>query len=243
VHLAWTWVSCHLLCKNTHKNCQFTQAANAGVMQYRNSMKNYLWALYGAVLVSLFIIGSIHTFTAGKGVFIGFISLAFGITYLIGLYGYVKSKVISTRKTWRVLFYINVFGLSMSLISFLLVPNQALAIDLIFKIIISIPLLIAIYRYSSLDNDIWNNTELAKKVGFLIKEFEHSSKITSNLFGMDTNIFITLEHSENEFSAQIAKGEGEDAQRFSNTFDNLEALVGFVESNSTADIYAFKSNA
>jgi len=122
-------------------------------------MKNYLWALYGAVLVSLFVFGSIHTFTTGKGVFIGLISLGFSIAYLIGLYGYVKDKVISTRKTWRVLFYVNVFGLSMSLISFLLVPGQAQAIDLIFKVIISIPLLIALYRYSSIENDIWNNTD------------------------------------------------------------------------------------
>jgi len=60
---------------------------------------------------------------------------------------------------------------------------------------------------------------------------------------MDTNILITLEHSNNEFSAQIEKGDGDDIQRFSNTFINLEALVGFVEDNSTADIYAFKSNA
>jgi len=206
-------------------------------------MKNYLWALYGAVLVSLFVFGSIHTFTTGKGVFIGLISLGFSIAYLIGLYGYVKDKVISTRKTWRVLFYVNVFGLSMSLISFLLVPGQAQAIDLIFKVIISIPLLIALYRYSSIENDIWNNTDLAKKVDFLNKAFENSSKISSNSFGMNTNILITLEHSNNEFSAQIEKGDGDDIQRFSNTFINLEALVGFVEDNSTADIYAFKSNA
>jgi len=206
-------------------------------------MKNYLWALYGAVLVSLFVFGSIHTFTTGKGVFIGLISLGFSIAYLIGLYGYVKDKVISTRKTWRVLFYVNVFGLSMSLISFLLVPGQAQAIDLIFKVIISIPLLIALYRYSSIENDIWNNTDVAKKVDFLNKAFESSSKISSNSFGMDTNILITLEHSNNEFSAQIEKGDGDDIQRFSNTFNDFEALVGFVEDNSTADIYAFKSNA
>jgi len=32
VQLARTWVNCHLLCKETHKNCHFTQAATAGVM-------------------------------------------------------------------------------------------------------------------------------------------------------------------------------------------------------------------
>ena len=206
-------------------------------------MKNYFWALYGAVLVSLSVFGSIHAFTTGKGFILGLISLGFSIAYLIGLYGYVTNKVRSTRKTWRVLFYVNVFGLSMSLISFLFLPNQAQAIDFIFKIIISIPLLLALYRYSSLGNSIWNNTDLAKKIDLLIKSFENCSKISSNSFGMDTNILITLERSNDQFGAQIEKREGDDVQRFSNTFNSPEALVGFVESNSTADIYAFKSNA
>ena len=206
-------------------------------------MKNYFWALYGAVLVSLSVFGSIHAFTTGKGVILGLISLGFSIAYLVGLYGYVTNNVVSTRKTWRVLFYVNVFGLSMSLVSFLFFPNQAQAIDFIFKIIISIPLLIALYRYSSLDNSIWNNTDLAKKMDFLINSFENCSKISSNSIGMDANILITLERSNDQFGAQIEKREGGDVQRFSNTFNSPEALVGFVESNSTADIYAFKSNA
>jgi len=206
-------------------------------------MKKYAWALYGAILLLLSIVGVIYTFTAGKGAVAALVSLVFSLAYLVGLYGYVKNKAILTRKKWRILFYVNIFGLSMSLLSFLLAPKLDLAIDFIFKVIVSIPLLFSLYRYSSLNNEIWNNTELANKANFLAKAFEISSKISTKSFGMGTNILITLESNKDEFSANIEKGNGEDIQRFSNSFSDIEALVDFIESNTSADIYEFESVA
>lgn len=203
-------------------------------------MKNYAWALYGTVLVLLMILGFLQVISTGKGIFVGLVSIAFTIAYMTGLYGYVKNKVISTRKTWRVLFYINLLGLSLSLLSFLLTPTQVLVIDFMLRILISIPLLVALYKYSSPENDIWNNTKLAKKIEFLSEVFKVSPKVYCNSFGMGTNIRIVLECGEDEFSAQIEKGSDDNIERFSNTFNDLEALVGFIESNTTADIYAFK---
>ena len=94
----------------------------------------------------------------------GFVSLLLGIVALLGLWGYLRSRPIGHRHMWAILFLVLLLVMGYYVTRPFFVGVQHLA-GVIFGaavgILFSVPLLLALWRYSFRSPEIWRHATAA----------------------------------------------------------------------------------
>ncbi|WP_394128707.1 hypothetical protein [Vibrio hepatarius] len=191
-------------------------------------MKKVGLIIYGAIfalLQILNIVSSILTSSFSVGVVV---STVFTTLYLFGFYGYIFKKRFFTPKVWRNLFYLQCAALVLQLLPLLYGFNVELLVGVGIAVLITIPMLVCLYRYSSPDSDIWvsaSDREKAAQIEQLLSNTEEIS--ASKTVGTKTTTAIISKIGDG-YVVQI-KRISEETETFKNEFVTLSRAIEFIE--------------
>ena len=191
-------------------------------------MKKVGLVIYGAIfalLQILNIVSSVLTSSLSAGVVV---STVFTILYLFGFYGYIFKKRFFTPKVWRNLFYLQCVALSLQLLPLLYGFNVELLAGVGIAVLITIPMLVCLYRYSSPDSDIWvsvSDREKAVQIEHLLSNVEEIS--ASKTVGSKTTTVI-MSKAGDGYVVHIMRI-SEETESFRNEFVTLSRAMEFIE--------------
>ena len=191
-------------------------------------MKKVGLIVYGAIfalLQILNIVSSIFTSSFSVGVVV---STVFTTLYLFGFYGYIFKKRFFTPKVWRNLFYLQCVALTLQFLPLLYGFNAQLLVGVGIAVLITIPMLVCLYRYSSPDSDIWisaSDREKAVQIEELLSNVEEIS--ASKTMGSKTTTVI-MSKSGDGYVVHI-KRISEETESFKNEFVTLSRAIEFIE--------------
>jgi len=199
-------------------------------------MKKIAWIIYGILIILFTLLGLGVAINTGNALIVTLISSAFTILYLSGLYGYVYHKAIWKPSGWRFLFWFNIVSIGLRSILMLLSPTTEVVIDVVFGAAFSIPMLYALYQYSSSSCTVWGETHYGEQKTLLSGLLEGSNElmtsvITSTTAG-DEKTTVSLKNEDNEFVVKIQKQINDEIKSFSNSFSDLEDVAKFLENNT-----------
>jgi len=199
-------------------------------------MKKIAWIIYGVLIILFTLLVLAVAITSGNALIVTIISSAFTIIYLSGLYGFVYKKAIWKASGWRVLFWLNIVSLGLRSLILFTSPATELIIDIAFQILFSIPILYALYKYSSPDNSVWSETHYGKLGATLSKLLtgtgELQTSVVTEKSSGDITTKVSIKNKENEFIVNIEKEINGEIQSFSNAFYDLTDAAKFIESNT-----------
>lgn len=195
-----------------------------------------IWQLYAAVIVILTAIGILYTYKAGQNIAIPITSAIFTGIYLIGLYGYVYDEAIFSRKVWRACFWLNIFGIAAKSVSYFLKPSNDILVELVATVLLSAPLIVALYKYSNKSNKLWPASEFAEKAIALKKLISENNLLSATVITQQHDGEITtdvkIQNNAPIYKVRITKNKNGNEEIFKNEFDQLEKLVEFIEDNT-----------
>lgn len=210
-------------------------------------MKNTAWIIYSALLGIYALLGIVAAFSTNTSILPAFISGAFTLIYLTGLYGYTAQKMIWTRSGWRFLFWLNIASLSLRSIILFTKPTAEAFIDLVVTFILSIPMLYALYQYSSSESRLWEETNHSKQVFLLSHLLGSSNEICTSMINTapagDEKITASVKLENNEYVVKISKEINGELKSFTNSLPSLESAARFLEQNTPIRASDFARNA
>ena len=199
-------------------------------------MKKIAWIIYGVLIILFTLLGLGAAISTGNALIVTLISSAFTVLYLSGLYGYVYHKAIWTPSGWRFLFWLNVVSIGLRSLLLLFSPTTELVIDVVFGAVFSLPMLYALYQYSSANFTVWGETHYGKQKALLSSLLESTSELMTSVVSStpngDEKTTVTVKSDENEFLVKIQKEINSEIKSFSNSFSDLEDVAKFLESNT-----------
>ncbi|EGR1737966.1 hypothetical protein D5Q56_22415 [Vibrio parahaemolyticus] len=191
-------------------------------------MKKVGLIIYGAIfalLQILNIVSSILTSSFSVGVVV---STVFTTLYLFGFYGYIFKKRFFTPKVWRNLFYLQCAALVLQLLPLLDGLNVELLVGVGIAVLITIPMLVCLYRYSSPDSDIWVSASDREKAAQIEQLLSNTKEISaSKTVGTKTTTAIISKMGDG-YVVQI-KRISEQTESFKNEFVTLSRAIEFIE--------------
>lgn len=191
-------------------------------------MKKVSLIIYGAVfaLLSLFnIISSILASSISIGLLV---SIVFTTLYLFGFYGYVFKKRFFTPKVWRNLFYLQCVALSLQFLPLLYGFSIELLVGVVIMILITLPMLVCLYRYSLSDSEIWVTASDRERVDQIEGLLSTTNEISvSKTIGTKTTT-VTMSKAGEGYIVHIKRVSTE-TETFKNEFVTLNRAVEFVE--------------
>ena len=206
-------------------------------------MKKIAWISYGVLIIALTLLGLGMAISTGNMLIIISISSIFTVLYLSGLYGYVFNKAIWKPSGWRTIFWINIASIVLRSLPLFSSPTPEAIIDTVVSIIFSLPLLYALYKYSSPSCKIWNETHYGKQKILLSNLFENtnelSATVTTETASGNNKTSVVLKIEEDEFIVKIQKNIDEKIESFSNNFSELEDVAKFIENNTSVRVSDF----
>lgn len=192
------------------------------------TLKKVVLIIYGAIfalLQILNIVSSILTSSFSVGVVV---STVFTTLYLFGFYGYIFKKRFFTPKVWRNLFYLQCIALALQLLPLLYGFNLELLVGVSIVVLITIPMLVCLYRYSLPDSDTWvsaSDREKARQIEQLLSNVDEIS--ASKTVGEKTTTVI-MSKAEDSYVVHI-KRISEETESFKNEFVTLSRAIEFIE--------------
>lgn len=193
-----------------------------------STLKKVGLIIYGAIFALLQVFNIVSSILASSFSVGVVVSTVFTTLYLFGFYGYVFKKRFFTPKVWRNLFYLQCAALIIQLLPLLYSFSIELLIGVGIMILIAIPMLICLYRYSSPDSDIWvtaSDREKAKQIEHLLSSTEEIS--TSKTVGKKTTT-VTMSKKGDGYIVYI-KRISEETESFKNEFVTLSRAIEFIE--------------
>ncbi|MCC2525711.1 hypothetical protein [Vibrio coralliilyticus] len=191
-------------------------------------MKKVGLIIYGAIfalLQILNVVSSILTSSFSVGVVV---SSVFTTLYLFGFYGYIFKKRFFNPKVWRNLFCLQCIALALQFLPLLYGFNVEILLGVGIVVLITIPMLVCLYRYSSPDSDIWlsaSDREKAEKIEQLLSNVEEIS--ASKTVGAKTTT-VLMSKAEDGYVVHI-KRISEETESFKNEFVTLGRAIEFIE--------------
>ena len=203
------------------------------------TLKRELWIVYGIVMLLLTLLGLLSVFFTGQAIVTTLISTVLTLFYLYGLHGYVFGKAHWNRSGWRFMFWLQVVSFSLRALSRMFLPltNQAIA-EYVASLLLSLPLLYAIYKYSSEDSPLWEATVSEANVerveALLSQQAEISTTVISETDDGELRTVVAISLEEDEYMVRISRGVDEQTESFRNTFSSLASALIFMENNTPA---------
>jgi len=205
-------------------------------------MKKIAWIAYG-VIAAVFTLLAFVAELEGGSPFVAVISVIFTGIYLTGLYGYVYGKVFWRPSGWRFMFWLNIVALSIRSLLLLLSHSSELIFDAAFSVLFSVPMLYALYKYSSENNPLWANTRSNEEASLLSSLLSSKGVLeTSNIQSTDNGdvkTVVRVESEEDEYRVHITRIANEQEEKFANYFESLQQVVHFLESNTPVRVGDF----
>ncbi|MBU2899002.1 hypothetical protein [Vibrio hepatarius] len=191
-------------------------------------MKKIGLVLYGAAYLLLSLFNIITSILAGA-VSVGFlVSITFTTLYLLGFYGYLFKKPIFTPKVWRILFYLQCFALVLQLMPILFEFSIELLVINGIMLIITLPILVCLYRYSSPDSEIWISATDRVKVSQIERLLATTEVISASKTTGEKTTTVTMSKVADNYIVHIKRTSTE-VESFKNEFVTLNRAVEFVE--------------
>jgi len=199
-------------------------------------MKKIAWNIYGVLIILFTLLGLVVAINTGNALIVTLISSAFTILYLSGLYGYVYHKAIWKPSGWRFLFWLNVASIGLRSLLLLFSPTTEVVIDVIFGAVFSLPMLYALYQYSSSSYTVWGETHYGKQKELLSNLLERANELMTSVVSSthdgDEKTTVIVKSEGNEFIVKILKEINNETESFSNSFTDLEGVAKFLENNT-----------
>lgn len=206
-------------------------------------MKKVAWNIYGALIALFTLLGLGAAIGTGNAVIVTLISSAFTVVYLSGLYGYVYHKAIWKPSGWRFLFWLNVMSTGLRSLLLLFSPTTEVVIDVVFGAVFSLPLLYALYQYSSASLTVWGGTHHGKRKALLSSLLGSTSELMASVVSStpdgDEKTSVTVKSDGSEIVVKILKEINGETKSFSNSFSDLEDAAEFLESNTPVRVCDF----
>lgn len=200
-------------------------------------MKKMAWNIYGFSLILFTLLGLGAAISTGKDLIISVTSSAFTFLYLSGLYGYVYKKAIWKPSAWRFLFWLNIVSISLRSLLLLFSPTTEVAIDVVLGAALSLPLLYALYQYSSANFTAWDETYYKKQKTLLSSLLERATEVMASVVSPTSDghekTTVTVKSNGSEFVVLIQKESNGETKSFSNLFSDLEDVAKFLENNTS----------
>lgn len=197
-------------------------------------MNTVWWKIYGVIIALFSLLGLAVAIINDVAIVITLISSTIVGIYLTGLYGYVSNKAIWSRFVWRACFVLNIIGVGFKTLSVLLASSLAMSIDGAVSIALSVPMIIALYKYSSPNFPAWGDTQYGKLKFKLAELLENNDSVSSASVEDNKGTKHTVEvfNQADEVSVRIIKGDNDSKETFMNPFDSLELAANFIERNT-----------
>lgn len=199
-------------------------------------MKKIAWNIYGVLIILFTLLGLGMAINTGNALIVTLISIAFTVFYLAGLYGYVYHKAIWKPSGWRFLFWLNVVLIGLRSLLLLFSPTTEVVIDVVFGAFFSLPMLYALYQYSSSSYTVWGETHYGKQKALLSDLLERANELMTSVVSStrdgDEKTTVIVKSEDNEFIVKILKEINNETKSFSNSFADLEDVAKFLESNT-----------
>lgn len=199
-------------------------------------MKKIAWIIYGILIILFSLLALVTAIGTDNALIVTLLSSAFTILYLSGLYGYVYHKAIWKPSGWRFLFWLNVVSIGLRSLLLLFAPTAEIIIDVVFGAVFSLPMLYALYQYSSSSNTVWGETHYGKQKALLSGLLERANELMTSVVSStpagDEKTTVTVKTDGSEFIVRILKEINNETNSFSNSFSDLEDVAKFLENNT-----------
>ncbi len=200
-------------------------------------MKKVAWITYGSLIILFALINLWVAISTGNGLIVTVISSAFMVIYMAGLYGYVFHKAIWNPAAWRFLFWYNVTIICLRFLLSFLYPTAFAHIDVVFNALFTLPMLYALYQYSSSTCSVWGETHYAKQSQILSDLLKTTNNLTASVTtttpaGNETTT-VLIDAEEIDYIVRIKKKVNDEVKSFSDSFSDLESVARFLENNTS----------
>lgn len=206
-------------------------------------MKKVVWIFYGALIIFFALLGLGVAISTGNSLVFTLINSAFTVLYLSGLYGYVYRKAIWKPSGWRFLFWLNAVSTGLRSLLMLFSPATEVVIDVVFGAVFSLPMLYALYQYSSANFTVWDEAHSGKQKALLSSLLESASELMASVVSStpdgEEKTTVTVKSDGGEFFVRILKELNGETKSFSNSFSDLEGVAEFLESNTRVRVCDF----
>ncbi|MGP3789333.1 hypothetical protein [Pseudomonas sp. B392_1p] len=122
-------------------------------------------------------------------------------------------------------------------------PTTEVVIDVVFGAVFSLPMLYALYQYSSANFTVWDETHSGKQKALLSSLLESASELMASVVSStpdgEEKTTVTVKSDGGEFFVRILKELNGETKSFSNSFSDLEGVAQFLESNTRVRVCDF----
>lgn len=206
-------------------------------------MKKVVWSFYGALIIFFALLGLKVAISTGNSLAFTLINSAFTALYLSGLYGYVYRKAIWKPSGWRLLFWLNAVSTGLRSLLMLFSPTIEVVIDVVLGAVFSLPMLYALYKYSSANFTVWGETHSGKQKALLSSLLENASELMASVVSStpdgEEKSTVTVKSDGGEFFVRVLIELNGETKSFSNSFSDLEGVAEFLESSTRIRVCDF----
>ena len=207
---------------------------------------NILWKAYALLYIVLIVPGIALSFKGSGWSTSDTVSSILAFVYFAGLLGFIYRVPVLSRGVWRALFWFCIVGLvSMAALAAVGTAPDGTGAAL-FSVLFGVPLAIALHRYSSAKNPLWEEAGLMKKAQDLGGLFENGNtlkaSVSSNDDGAQQTTEVVLTRQPDGYETKIRRIVNDTEESSSNELDDLVSLVRFVETNTPVRIADFHTH-
>jgi hypothetical protein len=209
-------------------------------------VRNILWKAYTLLYIVLIVPGIAISFKGSAWSTSDTISSILAFVYFAGLLGFIYRVPILSRGVWRALFWFCIVGL----VSIAVLAAVGTAPDgtgaALFSLLFGVPLAVALHRYSSAKNPMWEEAGLMDKAQELGGLFENGNTLKASVTRSDDDTQQTTEvvltRQPDGYEAKIRRIVNDTEESFSNELGDLVSLVRFVETSTPVRIADFHTH-
>ncbi len=199
-------------------------------------MQKGLWITYGVLVVGSNLLVGLGIIMSDSHPLLILTLLPSTLICISALYGYLTGTPLMNRKIWRFLLWWVVLGVMVNSGKMVIANSSLEALDLLISVVLGIPLIYLIHRYSNLDNKIWGNGIVAKHaqeiVSLLSAHRAVGAQIKSETSEGTNEMSVHISKADNSFTIKLKKNVLGNAQAFKNEFEDPYDLVEFLNDNS-----------
>ncbi|PTY37085.1 hypothetical protein BGP77_07335 [Saccharospirillum sp. MSK14-1] len=203
-------------------------------------MKLALWWFYSTLLIVFITFGLFQALTIGQLTLGVLLNVALNLLCLVGVYGYVYEKPIFKRTLWIFLFWFRVISVVLSVLLLAVYPINVAqrSAEMLFNVVLIVPLLYALFRYGSINNPIWGVESQENFVAVLKRKLGSADDIETVMISNEPDgqlkTTLRISKSDSGYLIRIEKEVAGKTEAFSSELANIHQLARFLQHNTLA---------
>lgn len=205
-------------------------------------IKRVAWLGYGVIYLYLNLSQNLTQYNLNGSPLLLLMNSIMPVAMAYAIFGYAFDKAFMERMIWRFLFWI----LSIRFIFVAYVNINAGVVDnlyILLHLLIPLPGLYLLYRYSELENPIWLQRERNEHLKFANELFNHKPKATANLTpveGEGISCSAVLERTVDGYELALTITENEETKNENYKFETALQALEYIEENTPLSMYEFE---